>query len=815
MTENELTVEFGTDIDGGRGNISVFASTMQRDPLFASDRDFARNSDMRDLLVGTPFEGDTDFRNNSIDTVWAEFQRLTAALAPTTASLTVNGTAITSSGIFHVQPNTNDGCVGGVNTVAPGVCFDNSTLATVSTDENLRYNSNDERTLMGDVERKNAFAFYNHEINANLEVFAEAGIFHSDFNSTREQETNLSTQALIVPATNYWNPFGPTGSANRLPVTNAPAAGLAFELLDYRLVDAGPLRVNVEQSVWRTTFGARGELAGWDWESAYVYSRAETNDTMRQPSLTLFQAALSRTTADAYNPFNGGDPSNPGSGDSSPNPANVINSFMVDVERISHTSLAMWDLRVSRPDLFQLWGNDVGIATGIEFRRETYGDDRDQRLDGTITYTDLRGVTTGSDVMGASPTPDTSGARDVRSGFVELAAPLISPEMELPFLNSVEVQLAARYEDYSYFGSVLKPKAAISWRPFEWLMFRTAASEGFRAPNLPQQFERGIIRSNTRTDWVRCEARLRKGLIANFDDCSDTVSVQSVRSGTETLSPEESENFTAGVVFQSLFVPERFGTLTVTADVWQIDQTDVIGIFGDSNHVTLDYLRRVQGSTNPDIIRAAPTAADIDLFSGTGLEPAGQILQAIDNYRNLNPREADGFDVGVYYEVDDTPLGNFDLKLNFARLATFFQTPGPEQQELLDAQTAGTIDGTIPVVGAESLIEENGRPKWRTSGSLTWRAGDWGAGYYASYISGVNDTSATLADGTLFRVDDYLTHNLYLQYTVPFLDDLRVRIGARNLTNVEPPLADSDTGFLGDLHSARGRTVYAKITSRF
>jgi len=819
MSEQSLTAEYGVNFNGGRSNFSVFGSLMQRDPLFASEREFSRDADMRPLLAGTPFAGDSDFRNSSVDTPWGEFRRLTSTLNLSTTSLSLNGTTITSTSAsaatFHVQPDTNDGCLGGLSTAAPGVCFDNSVLSTTSTDENLRYNDNEARTLWGDVERKNVFSFFNHEITPSIKFFAEAGLFYSDYNSQREQETNLSTQTLIIPTNNYWNPFGPTGSPNRVAVTNAPAAGLNFELQDYRVIDAGPLKVNVEQYVYRTLAGLRGEVGGWDWESAYVYSRAQTTDTMRQPSMTLFQAALARSTPDAYNPFNGGDPLNPSGGDSSPNPQNVIDGFMVDIERVSHTSMAMWDVRFSRPDLFNLWGNDVGVATGIELRRETYGDDRDARLDGTITYTDLRGVTTGSDVMGASPTPDTSGARTVKSGFLELAAPLISPEMEVPLIHSFETQLAARYEDYSFFGEVLKPKVAASWRPVEWLMFRSAWSEGFRAPNLPQQFERGIIRSNTRTDWVRCEARLRKGLIANFDACSDTVSVQSVRSGSEDLQPEESKNFTAGVVLQSYFVPERFGTLTLTADIWQVDQTDVIGIFGDSNHVTLDYLRRVQGSSNPDIVRAAPTADDIALFDGTGLDPAGQILQAIDNYRNLNPREADGFDIGVYYDVDDTPFGDFNIKLNFARLATFFQEPGPEQQEMLDAQANGTIDGTIPVVGAASLVEENGRPKWRSSGSITWRHGDWGAGYYASYVSGVNDTSATLADGTLFRVDDYLTHNVYLQYRVPFLDDLQLRIGARNITDEQPPLADTDTGFIGDLHSPRGRSVYAKMTTRF
>jgi outer membrane receptor protein involved in Fe transport len=417
--------------------------------------------------------------------------------------------------------------------------------------------------------------------------------------------------------------------------------------------------------------------------------------------------------------------------------------------------------------------------------------------------------------MGASPTPDTSGARNVQSAFLELAVPIVSPDMNIPFVRTLDAQFAVRHENYTLFGDVTKPRVAVAWRPIDSLLFRGSWSEGFRAPNLPQQFERGLLRSNTRTDWVRCEAQLRKNLIANFDQCTSSISVQSNRSGSETLKPEESENFTAGFVYQPEFVPERFGEVTFTADYWKVEQTNVIGIFGDSNHITLDYLNRVQGSENPNLLRADPTDEDIALFDGTGIDPAGLIVQAIDNYTNLSPREAAGYDFTVNYDVDDTPAGDFSMRLNLARLTEFFQTPGPDQQLLLDGQADGTIDDTITVVGAESLVEQNGRPKWRASGSVTWRKDNLGVGYFASYVGPVDDTSASLADGTTFRVDDWLIHSLYVQYTLDVYGETRLRLGARNITNEEPPLADTDTGFLGDLHSARGRTVYASIRKEF
>lgn len=827
VTENsgqsqfELSFEAGKDFNGGRTNVSLFGAYTSRDALLASERDFSRNADLRSQLPQTgPWAGDTDFRNTSIDTPWGEFQRLTNSYARSTTTASYNGTSFTSSGVFHVQPDTNEGCI---VPLAGGVCFDNSTLATTGSDENLRYNVNDERTIWGELERLNLFGFANHEFENGIELFSELGYYKSTSTGSRDQETTLSAQRVIIPITGYWNPLGPVGSPNRLPnLTGVSTSGVPIELLDYRLVDAGAQTYTVDQTVTRYLTGIRGQWNQWDWESAFVYSRAETEDVQRAPSLTLFQAALAGTTADtAYNPFNGGNPDNPAAGDSSPNSQAIIDSFIVPVTRKSHTSMALVDFKVSTPELFKWWGGDVGMAAGVELRRETYGDDRDARLDGTITYTDLAGVTTASDVMGVSSTPDTSGARNVQSAWLEFAVPLV-PRGEIPFVYSLDLQLAARYENYSLFGSTTKPKVALSWRPTEFLQFRAAWSEGFRAPNLPQQYERGIQRSNSRTDWIQCEIQQRNGDIANFDACTASGSVVSNRSGNEDLKPEESENFTVGVTFESTFIPRKYGRLTTTLDYWKIDQTDIIGIFGDSNHLTYDYLLRLQGSSNPFVQRAAPTTDQENAYVASGLGPAsdapGTVIGVIDNYRNLNPRTVEGVDVGIFYSIDDTPLGDFDFKINAAKLLEFYQTPGVEQQAMIDAQKAGLIDSSIAIVGAEGLIRQNGRPEWRWTGVITWRKGNFGAGYYTAYVSDVEDTSATLADGTRWIVDSQQTHNLYLQYTLKtgdWADGTRIRFGARNIFDTQPPLADSDLGFLGELHSPRGRVVYASIRKRF
>jgi outer membrane receptor protein involved in Fe transport len=528
----------------------------------------------------------------------------------------------------------------------------------------------------------------------------------------------------------------------------------------------------------------------------------------------LFQQALLAT----YNPFTGGDPNDPQRSDSTPNPESVTRGLLVDVFRINTTSLTMADLKVSRNDLFQLPAGPVGFGAGVEFRHETYEDDRDPRLDGSIAFVALDGSSNGSDVLGASPTPDSRGSRDVFSAYGELIVPIVSPAMDVPFIHSLDLQFAGRFESYTTFGDVAKPRIAASWRPVSWFQVRGAWSLGFRAPGLPQLFENGIQRSNTRTDWIRCEADLRAGRIANFDDCTRTQSVVSNRSGSQDLVPETSENFTVGLTLDPP-LPDRLGNLTLTVDYWEIRQKNLIGIFGDSNALTLDYLLRVGGSSNPLVQRVAPTAQDIADFAGTGLTPVGRVIQVVDNYVNLTPRRVSGLDFGLYYSVRDTGIGNFSMRLNAARLIDFFQEPGPGQAALIAAQAAGDIDPTINIVGAADLVRENGRPKWRFSGSLTWRHDGFGIGWYTTYISSVVDTSATQADGTPFRVDDFLSHSVYVQYEVDdrgsLLNDFRLRLGVRNLTNELAPLADGTFGYLGELHSNRGRQFYISARKRF
>jgi outer membrane receptor protein involved in Fe transport len=812
LREMTATGQFGMSFNEGRSNFSLFTGYYDRTGMPASQRSYSKSADLRPQVAGTAFADNANFDNRSTGTPWGAFQTLGVS------RVTQNGAMLTSAaGAFHIQPTYNEGCRAALGA---GICIDDGAMSATA-DRNLRYDINGPRSLVSDGRRANAFAFFNHDFGNGLEFFSELGYYDARTQSDREPTAPLTGARIAVPASSYYNPFGattlPDGSPNpnRLPGLNVPAGGIALAITGYRPADTPPRHIVVDDDSYRVLTGLRYDLGDWNMETAALYSEAQTVDrTSNNISNTLFQQALSRSTPDAYNPFNGGDVDNPSLRDTTPSNAAAMNSFLIDAYRDSETTLSLADFKVSNSRLLQLPAGGLGIAVGTEWRRESFRDDRDPRLDGTITFTNpVTGDFSGSDVMGSSPTPDTSGHRHVVSGFVEFAVPLVRAEMQVPFMQSLQFQVAGRYEDYSDVGDVFKPKIAFAWQMFDWVGVRASWSEGFRAPNLPQVFERGVERVNARTDYVRCEAELRAGRVPTFEACALTQQVSSTRSGSRDLEPEDDENYSAGLVFTPSFAP----SLTLSADYWRVKQEGVIGIFGDGNHLALDYLLRVRGSNNPQVVRRAPDQDDIDAFAGTGLAPVGDVITVVDNYVNLLPRKADGIDFGVQYQLARTALGNWDFNLNAARLLTFTQDPSADALAIINAQAGGEIADSFVVEVAQSLVERDARPKWRGTLSVNWNMNNWGAGVFGNYVGRTLDANASLADGTPFEIEDWITANVYGQYrfSTGWLEGTTVRLGVRNVTDEDPPLADESYGYLGESHSNRGRYWHASLRRQF
>lgn len=69
----QLDGGLGFDFADGRANFTVYGGYFYENGMRATERDYAASSDLRPFLVGTDFEGDTQFDNRSINSAWGAF----------------------------------------------------------------------------------------------------------------------------------------------------------------------------------------------------------------------------------------------------------------------------------------------------------------------------------------------------------------------------------------------------------------------------------------------------------------------------------------------------------------------------------------------------------------------------------------------------------------------------------------------------------------------------------------------------------------------------------------------------------------------
>ncbi|CAN5271229.1 TonB-dependent receptor [soil metagenome] len=817
--EYSSNVFAGRNFAEGRGNVSINANFTERTAQRPSDRPYTATQDLRPLFDSDPRYTDSatpDNRGNQ-----NSFSNITVLNA---GGIVRQGTTAltTAAGATHVQPNTIAGCAA---QLANGLCLGTGNLATGSTANFLRYNAprNDATTVAPKISRQNVFINGHYDITDTLTAYGELGLYHAASEGLTTQGTSLV--AIGVPASNYYNPFGMavfangTVNPNRLPnLTNVPAAGRAVTFTNYRFNDLGPNKVEVENYQTRFLGGLKGEKWGWDWDSALLYSKADAKDESDGIDSAKLAAQLALSTPDAYNPFNGGCLDGEGGRDCTPSSKVATDAIRFRLKRHSTTTLTLADFKVSKPDLLTIWSGSVGVAAGVEFRHETQQDRRDPQLDGRTPFTDpVTGAVSNSNVTGVNDTPSTKGSRDVGSAFIEFAVPLVSPEMNIPLVRAIDLQLAGRFENYSDFGSVAKPKIAFAWDLVDGVRVRGSWQQGFRAPNLETTNPFSYSRTNTVTDYYRCEADLRAGRIATFGACNRGVGIRFTTAGNPDLKAEESESYSIGLVLQPRFIPERFGDFTITVDRWQIEQDGIVGTLGSTNIAIQDYLERLSGSNNPNVIRAAPNADDVAFFAGTGLTAVGQITEIRDQFKNLQPQTVSGVDIGFNWTLRTEDFGRFSLNVDASYMDKFSQELAPPIQALFDARAAGTINPATPLTDPGDLLRKNGKPEWKGTSTLTWRKDNFQVGGSVIYTGSVLDTDFLATDGTPYTVKSLTTANLYVQYRIEDklspLNDTRLRVGARNIFDKDPPLSSS--GYIGSLYNPYARYWYFNVSKSF
>lgn len=879
---NELSFSAYDSFRVGRTRVSLALDIFHRDMLAARDRDWAAQADLRlNRNLPAPWNGqpmldstgatvrDNDFNNSNTVNQWGQWQRgfiqpdyvtfvgsrPTGNVGITTSSAPPPGVAtMSSAGMFYLWPG--NGTVMFKQT-APSRNIDSPENAVAS-------NWNNWKVLVPQSDRLQFAAFVDRQLTDRIQWFGDF-LFYTAKSMTQREPVNFKNTddpGIYLPAGNPFNPFGvrfyhPTGAPNtdgtpRLVGTPADVS-LWTGISPGQNTGGGfmPRETEVTSYSFRILNGLRGTFgSSWEWETGLMVSGAQTHEyEYFQVRESRLRAALNRTdAATAFNPF----PVTFKIANNQivvdklySNSAAVLDPLYDDEDRFGRTNLFLWDGKVNGR-LWQLFdGGQVGVASGVEVRHETYDDKR-------AAFVGLNPEGSGSqfpllrendnDFLALSSNVPISADQTIYAGYAEVALPFVTSANRKPFVRALELTLAARYEHFSIFGDTTKPKASLLWNPFDRLKLRASIAESFRAPNLVQTNVTALRRQISADDPYRFEVT---GLASD-----GTTQRTSYRQGNQNLVPEEAQTWTAGFVFE---VPKVRG-LSLTFDYFAINQNKVIENMGtaaviDRDELFLDLAVQAAiasgksidqidlGSGTPsyagyaNVTRKPVSPEDRAAFAAynaaqptnaTKRAPVGEIVSVIDDYINLSGRDIEGYEFGFDWRLPRTSWGQFTLS-------------GDSTHYVMRRSQAEPGALTLDELG------RNGRTKWRASGSAGWRRGAWSARWFTSYYGSFVDTSAATTAAVyealggpeyikifndngvtryLYRVEPFINHNASVTYRVSgkakhLLRGTTIRVGVNNVFDTIPPLADEQYGYQAGTANVRGRQFLLELSRKF
>ena len=774
--DDRLAIKYGVDLNDGATNVSVMFDYYDRDAIKASEDSRWGDSDHRKLIPADSLWANDSSFNNRYSGKWAQID------------MRGRTSYSDSAGEIQIIPIGDPRCArSDSKDTGYGTCLAVDTTALA--DGEYYINPGQIRDYRGSLQRDNLFVFVNHEMSNGKELFAEIGRYTSDYSRLKEPAGDFSVALLQLGPDYYYS--------DAIGLTDDNSSSNKAIRIDNWRPDIGPRVINVEKETYRYLLGIRGTTdSGWDWESAYLYSEAETNDvTDNRLSNSLLQAGLNDSTSNAINIF-------------SSDVKTALSPAIVSVYRNDVSTLSSIDFKASHPEIMTLPAGPVGMLVGVEYRKETYDEDRDPRLDGTIQYTSAvtgYGPPFVSDVLGSSPTVDTYGTRSTLSMFAE---------MLVPISERINAQAAIRHENPNDTDESTVGKFAVGWDVSDDLLIRGSASTSFRVPNLIQQNQRFVPRQGSNTDAVG------KYVGAN-QPLDDSYSMQSFRLLNPNLKPETSTNTSIGFVYS----PSVVDGFTMTYDSWEIEKEDTIVLLGRNNRLVEDLVLRLEHGpnncsafSNPNVLRdqdAGYTDEEVALFSAKGICPAGEAQIVYDPYANAATRKIAGQDIGLYYDID-TDFGRFKLSANYSKTDEFTQEPTAGYTKLKEAQDSGTFPLSIALSGFGDLAKQDGNYVEKTSIKGTYTIGDWGVQITSLTKGDFYHSQETKSDGTRYVLPEMTTMNVSVYYKFDIAGNkARIKFAVKNIEDERAPLADRFYGFFADAHQDMGRNSYIDFKVSF
>ncbi len=565
---------------------------------------------------------------------------------------------------------------------------------------------------------------------------------HKGLGSGVEVFTEIAAQHNTSIAQGAPTPLDETAGLTLNDHPNDPYGGNAVGISRFRTVDAGARQWDIETDNLRAVVGLRGSINNeWDWEIAAQRARSEsTQSGDRSQGWVRTDFLQQQLDLGAYNPFGG-----------TFNSQDVIDQITTSLVRQGSSHLTMYDAQITGP-LFDMASGTVLMAAGVEYREEDVSDVPDDQFQ--------RGLIFGTEAVSAA------ASRDNWSAFVEFSVPLA---------KTVDLEVAARYDDYNDFGSSTNPKVALRWAPVEQLALRASWGKGFRAPSLAQIGLGPSQESEFFTDTYGCAD--------NPAYCANTDFLI-IFSGNPDLQPEKSETLNLGAVWKPT------DALNLSVDYWDIQQDHKI----DEVPRIFIYTAECNNQASTICVRGAPLPGDT-------LGPLSFIRSS---FVNIGKQSAKGIDLAAYYSMG-LGAGSLALGLDYSHLLEFDKV---------------VLDGTGLAFERQEFAGEYEYPEDRVALTGDYQVGDWGVNTRVNYISSFKDWRplSPTALAPVRTVSSFTTVNF--QFTYSGIRNTRVALSLDNAFDEKVPVAigDGDTdiyGYVSAIHNPRGRFWSLRTTYSF
>jgi outer membrane receptor protein involved in Fe transport len=735
-----------------------------------------------------------------------------------------------------VNAGVTDFTCGGSPTSANGTFFTNvqtlqvgpnRTFIPGSTPYNFAptnyYQRPDERYTLG--------AFANYEISDSLRPYLEVMFMDDrtvaqiapsgDFGNTISINCDnplMSAQqrALVCQPANLLTANGlsvnqrPPGTPPAVfidPITGTPYNRAVLQILR-RNVEGGGRRDDLQHTSYRIVAGMNGQLNdAWSYDMYYQFGQTNFAETYSNDfsvrRLTLALDVIDDPTVAGVQPICRS--AQAGGSDPSCVPWDIFATGQVTPAALTYLQTPGLQRGVTQQSIANAsvtgdlgsWGmkfpwanNGIGIAAGVEYRRETLELLVDQAFS-TLPSSDLAGQ--------GAPTLPVAGDFDVKEAFVEVRIPII----EDSFFSNLSLEGGYRYSDYGIGARSISTdtyKVAVDFAPIRDIRFRATYNRAVRAPNIQELFAPQRVALDGSTDPCAGAAitAAQAGCIAQGLAVGQVVQANQASQyngligGNPNLDPEVADTYTVGIVLQPRFIPH----LAITADWFDIT------INGAIQGIGADTILQQCGTTtaNP----AFCSLVHRDQFGSLWRSGNGYVLDLAQNIGSVKTR---GIDVQASYSMELGGLGGFS--------ASFV---GTWLDRLTVDSGVGAPDECAGVFGA---ICGTPSPEWRHTLHVSWTLPD-GIGLAGRwrYFSAVdNDGSSARPADLRIPAQNYFD----LTLTARIGDHYNFRLGVNNILDRDPPLIGGNACPAGicngnaytQVYDALGRYIFAGVTLDF